>query len=595
MTLGGVALAGVPLGSLHADSGSSADPLADAPMMLEVNHTDWRDWFQVETLSITDTLGQPMTCEYTLVNPTTRPKPGDLVRVKYYSEVLFAGVLVIVEHQPATDHAVLAYRCSASDWSVILTRRKMRRNFTNLPLANIVDSIIDNELSGEGLTIGTIQQGATIPLVDVKNGRVFDVLRDVAATTGQSMYVDDLKRIHFTTSSGAIAPKYITDETVEASSLSEDVETYRNVQTVIVTGTPDPNEEAGTAVVVRENAEQIETRRSIEGGSGRYEEIEEVTHPTSNAGAELALLGIGYARLRLATSGVPRKTLRAKVRGYGLRAGQYATVYLTGTGVTGDWLIQRAELREVGKKYLYYQLELTQSSRQYRAYEAWLNIVKTGKITVQMPGAVTANSQVYDTPGSYTWTVPAGITTVEVTCIGASAGGSGSAKDGKSGELADQFTVAHGAEGGDSGLATSILSVVPGQELTVIVGAAGLPGVDAYRQRADNDVPPTTILEGTAGTAGGASQVLLAGAIVCQGNGGEPGEGGQAAFMLPGEVPFAYPLTGLVLINGVKHSDASGIGDAVTVGGGYRGGVGGDIGLGIAVAGGQDGQVEILW
>jgi hypothetical protein len=558
------------LGSLLQDPGAIADPIANAPFMLEINGTDWRDWFSVDSLRIEDTVGQPASCEFEIVNPSTRPKPGDIVRVLYYSEVLFAGLLSRVEPQPNTPMNVTRYQCEATDWSILLTRRRLRRNFTNLPVANIVDSILDNELAGEGLSIGTIDRGPTIPLVDVKNARVFDVLRDVAGATGQSMHVDAEKRIHFLSTTSETAPKAIDETTVEASSLVEDLETYRNVQTVIVTGTPATNsEEKRTVTIVRENAEQIAARSAIEGGSGRYEEIEEVTHPTSNDAADLAVMGIGYANLRLATSGTPRKTLSVRIRGYGFRAGQFADVDLPAVSASGTWLIQRASFREHAAKHLIFDLELTQSSRQQRAYESWLNIVRAGKVVVQLPSAITSNLEVFDTPGVYTWTAPiTGL--VEFTCYGGSGGAGG------------KFTwstfgspycngLAYGGTGGNSGKAITTLSVVTGQVYDIVVGAAGLQGGNGTRSSLCG-----TKVDPTSGTAGGYSQVAFDGVVKCQGDGG--GGGGAAS----GDVHQGWP--------GAAGSPGSGIGDAVTVGGGKTGGANAP-----NPQAGQDGLVEIRW
>lgn len=563
-------LTNAALGSILQDPQRAVDDEAPAPFMLDINGVDWRAYWLVDTFTLNDTLGQPVSCNFTLVNPSTKPRVGDVVTIRYYAETLFAGLLTRVEPQPNTDMSVTLYQCECTDWSVLLTRRRLRRNFTSLPVINIVDSILDNELTGEGLTIGTIDQGATIPLVDVKNARVFDVLRDVAGATGQAMYVDFEKRIQFRTSSNETAPKAIDDSTVEASSLTEDLETYRNVQLVIVTGTAPSGTDANVVSVERTNDDQIAARQAIEGGSGRYEDIEEVTHPTSNAGADLALLGLAYARLRLAISGTPRKVLKARVRGYGFRAGQFASVNLTGVGVTGTWLIQRATFREQAARYLIFDLELTQSSTQQRAYESWLNIVKAGKIVVQIPGALTTNIATFNTPGSTTWTVPAGVTTAEVTIYG-SGGGGGGGYTGFSGILGCFGDASwNGGTGGAGGKAIATKSVTEGQVFDIVVGAAGIAGSAGVCLGA---------LPSNGGT-GGTSQFKRLGIVYCQGDGGT---GGTAYAGDPAVLPVA-------------GSSGSGIGDAVTTGGGRNGGAGGfSRATSTAGSSGQDGLVEIRW
>ena len=82
-----------------------------------------------------------------------------------------------------------------------------------------------------------------------------------------------------------------------------------------------------------------------------------------------------------------------------------------------------------------------------------------GGTTPTFPSPVGAiSNQVYTTPGSYTWVVPAGVTLISVVVIGGGAGGSGY----NSG----------GAGGGGLGYKNNI-PVVPGDTYTVTVGAGG--------------------------------------------------------------------------------------------------------------------------
>ena len=70
------------------------------------------------------------------------------------------------------------------------------------------------------------------------------------------------------------------------------------------------------------------------------------------------------------------------------------------------------------------------------------------------------------TAGTYTFTVPAGVTEVSAVCIGGGGGGGGN--NGVSGPGA--------SGGGAGGLAYGTFTVTPGESLTVIVGAGGSAG-----------------------------------------------------------------------------------------------------------------------
>ena len=554
MQFGAGSCAGVALGSVMQDPGSIIDPTSLRPILTEINGVDARAVIRVDSLRIQDTLGQPVTAAFIMVNPSSPPVVGDKVRIFYHSQLIFAGTMDHINKDSADLSSVL-YTVDCLDWTQTLIRRKVRRNFTNVPIQNVLDSLLDNELAGEELTIGTIESRATLPLVDSRAGKGLDVCRDMAAATGQTFYLDFDRSIQMRSTLVSAAPLVLNETNVllEGTTSSSDRETYRNVQTVQVKGTPQiKNQDPLETTQERRNDDQIAARKAIEGGSGIYEEVEEITHPTSNDGAEIALLGISYARLRLATSGTPRTTARCQVRGYGFRAGQVATVNLPTFGLVGTFAVQRVSIREQAGTLLFHDLELTTSSLQQRAYESWLGIVQGSKVTVQVPGSITNNLQTFNTPGSFTWTVPAGVTTVEFTCIGGSGGG------GK--------TVCFGfnaGRGGSSGKAISVISVTPGQVLTVGVGEKGVAAYD----------------DGTAGTN---SQVSFGGAVLCQGN---AGLGGGRSFFAPS-----------TCANGIDGTDGSGIGDAVSVGGGKIGGKGFTFdGPNPDAADGDDGQVEIRW
>lgn len=76
---------------------------------------------------------------------------------------------------------------------------------------------------------------------------------------------------------------------------------------------------------------------------------------------------------------------------------------------------------------------------------------------------VSFNYQSYTTPGTYTWTVPAGVTSISVLGVGAGGGGA-------------QNTT--GGSGGSGGALTFVnnIPVTPGEQYTIVIGAGGAPG-----------------------------------------------------------------------------------------------------------------------
>lgn len=443
---------------------------------------------------------------------------------------------------------------------------------------------MDIELFGEELTMGTIDARATLPLVDAKDAKAFDVLRSVAAATGQSFYVDYDKSIQMRSTTAPQSPLLINEANtlLDQSRLTQDADVYRNRQTVVVTGTP-PNAttDANTLIVQRENAGEIAARASIEGGTGIYEEIEEITHPTSNDPVKLALLGVSYATVRLSTSGVTRLTFTCRMQGYGFRAGQVATVDLPSFGVIGEYVIQKVSITEMGGTRLFHVLELTNSSLQQRAYETWLKIIASGTVIIQGPGLTTTNLQTFSTTGSDTWTVPTGVTTVELTCFGAGSGGGGASQS-----WTHNFGTCYntqnpvGGHGANGGKAVTVLSVIPGQILSLVIGAAGTPGINGSKLFFTTGGTCGAEVTATAGVDGGFSRVQQLGLTVCQANGGTKGT--------PAVIVYDTSITA-----GTDGTIGGGLGDGVTPGGGAQGGVRGVVGT--QPTNGGDGKVEVRW
>lgn len=96
----------------------------------------------------------------------------------------------------------------------------------------------------------------------------------------------------------------------------------------------------------------------------------------------------------------------------------------------------------------------------------YFNSLNGSNINNSMKSGTTTPGNVVDftTPGTYSWTVPLGVTSLNVLCIGGGGGGGTSKQsDGASG----------GGGGGGGGIKSGTLSVNPGQTVTVIVGAGG--------------------------------------------------------------------------------------------------------------------------
>ena len=176
--------------------------------------------------------------------------------------------------------------------------------------------------------------------------------------------------------------------------------------------------------------------------------------------------------------------------------------------------------------------------------------------------------QAYTTPGTYSWTAPAGVTSVSVVAVGG--GASGALNNSTSGNTA--------IAGGGGGLGwKNNITVVPGQTYTVVVGAAGSKhyGASSYtgtvygNRGEDSYFINTTTVKG--GGAGVGATAEVGGTYVGDGGGnGGNGRGGWQQNIGAGGGAGGYSGNGG---NGTsyssQYSDSNGSGG----GGGGGGGV----------------------
>jgi hypothetical protein len=88
------------------------------------------------------------------------------------------------------------------------------------------------------------------------------------------------------------------------------------------------------------------------------------------------------------------------------------------------------------------------------------------KIRLRKPLLIPPGQQAFTTPGTYTWTAPAGVTRVSVVAVGGGGGGLASDSNGST------YVGRGGGAGGGLGWKNNI-PVVPGQSYTVVVGSGG--------------------------------------------------------------------------------------------------------------------------
>ncbi|HEY7427982.1 MAG TPA: SdrD B-like domain-containing protein, partial [Gemmataceae bacterium] len=205
-------------------------------------------------------------------------------------------------------------------------------------------------------------------------------------------------------------------------------------------------------------------------------------------------------------------------------------------------------------------------------------------------GSDPQNEQIYDTAGTYTWTAPAGVTDVTVQIWGAGGGGGGGGYDSGPTTFGNTAAGYYGGGGGGGGAYVYIgsLSVTPGTNYSVVVGAGGAGGAS----------------DGYTGSPGGSGGNSVFGAVTNGGGGGGAGSsrGGMGGMGGPFNPAYLSDVGGYGG-NGAEGTNAGGGGGGAGGNGsgpnggnadGTTGGVGGN-GHGFSGDGGEGGGANNLY
>jgi hypothetical protein len=490
-----------------------------------------------------------------VINPTVPIVEGKTFEIIWRGEIVFAGIIRTLTIDSDRAERVFKYNIEADGWDLLLARHTITKTYTNVMAGQILrDAILSSGLSLDGVTSGLVDDGVQILLAEADHVRVADFIRDIGVAGGGVAFINPYKQIVFRPRSVDVSEVRITNARAEMIQQMSDLDNYRNRQIVKVTGTG-----GATVTETRDDLVQQALRIADEGGSGIYEDYQEIKHPTSNVAGELSIMGqtVGFVQLRTYAKNARRVTVT--MREPAPRIGQLTVLELPGFELSGTFIAMRKTWRDKAGKFLF-DVEFWESSFQQFALESLLRIVGAGKAAVSISANLFPNVQLFSTPGTFTWPVPAGVTTAQFTDYGGGgAGGSGTCTTGG--------PIYGGGPGGPGGKAVTIRAVTPGQVFDLVVGAKGAIG----------GIP-------SAGGPGGNSSVKLSGVTVCQGDGGLGG--GAASSSAP-------------CVTGATGASGGGSGDAVVVGGGSAGGGGsgnfvGDGGFGSGFNG-VAGLIEVRW
>jgi hypothetical protein len=561
----------------------------------------------VNTLRIGRRIGEPSTCELSIANPIHAPALGQHVQVAWRSVAgsnweIFNGSVDRLAFRTNNRGTFVTYDLGMTDKSQILTRKKtlyVEWALSGFRFDVVMTSIISTHLGQYGdnqFYIAFMDHATTIiPNVTVKIGTsVYELIHDVATSVGCIFYTIGYG-LWFVDEGATTAVTTFSENTIEEATVHEDRDDYRNVQFCKATGTSPSNAATDPVTDIKwaYNDPQIIERAAVEGGSGRYEDVTEVTHPTSNDQATISLLAQSVTKILLRTAGAGfRRRLSCRVRdlsGEGVQAGQVTTIELLRLGISeAQWVIQSVDVEDEDGRNLITTVEMTETTNIRRALDSWLRIVQKGKVAVTAPDQAVNQGQQFTSSG--TFVVPALVTSVLITCYGAGGGGGGAVYLTGASNIVDPPAYnADGGNGGTGGIAISLIAVTPAESLTVTIGAGGTAGASGTIQ-VNLGFQMTGYVAATVGATGGSAKVLRGAGTLVEAFGGGGGYPGVVVFDgVSGKYDSSYP--------GAKGSAGSGSGDGTTAGGGIPGGNAGHWGrpTGTAARAGFKGTVLIQW
>jgi len=226
-------------GRTGTDTSSITTTEISTTLEIYINDVLRTEYILLHSTEIEMELHTRSTAQFTVVSesPTYdfyRPLIGESVKIEYLRTVIFAGPIErISEKKEMHLETVLFQEIEAVGWEQILDRHLVARSFENSTIGDIVDTLLADELLGEGFTVAQLPVSPNLEIGVFNYQSVFEVFGEISEIFGWDWWIDVDKGIHFVESGTNAAPMDI-DNSTQYESLSVDLEIgdYRNRQYV---------------------------------------------------------------------------------------------------------------------------------------------------------------------------------------------------------------------------------------------------------------------------------------------------------------------------------------------------------------------------
>lgn len=282
------------------------------------------------------------------------PVEGQEVIFKEDGAARYAGVLFDPEKEligKDSPNALARYECVVGDYSLITDKRRVWKEYKDEPLEDIVADINTNFLDGEGVTLGTVEAGPNI--TKTFNGQtVTEAYNELAALAADGRWwkIRAGKVLDFKLSTSEAAPGTLDNTTVKAKPRPRTWTArakYRNRQYIRA------GSDVLTILAQEEDSAEITARQTAEGGSGIYEDVEDLPDVKSGTEATAA------AQAMIEKHGKIVRFVKCTTWEPGYRSGQSVTVNLSNLHselANATYFIEQVDAKIVTKTTIEYTI-----------------------------------------------------------------------------------------------------------------------------------------------------------------------------------------------------------------------------------------------
>ena len=182
--------------------------------------------------NITDKINSRTTLTMTVtdIKALTNISIGNSVLITNDSIVIFSGIIRSITPQEKIP-GVLEYQVRAVDNAALAEKRRVAKVYENILSGDIVKALIDDILSQEGVTYGTIEDGPIIKKAVFNYIKVSQALDYIKNITGLNWNIDENKQLNLFNREEYKAPFILNNQTQHSNFRPiKNMDEYRNVQ-----------------------------------------------------------------------------------------------------------------------------------------------------------------------------------------------------------------------------------------------------------------------------------------------------------------------------------------------------------------------------